>query len=166
MDGFVLEEKSSFEIPRLCFSSKLHWGTWIVFFAKTTSKKIGALTHSMKILSSEVALYLYFKFTMRPFRAGAPSDYLEMFDNLQKWICRTVGPSLAASFNPWLIIKIESPKVFSIHITLVDVHTNWLNWFHFLILEGGLLIILIRMYMSTVSFFPYSRLLCLYNTFL
>ena len=28
-------------------------------------------------------------------------------------------------------------------IALVDVHLNWLNWFHFLILEAGLLDILI-----------------------
>ena len=29
--------------------------------------------------------------------AGAPSCYLELLDKLQKWICRTVGPSLATS---------------------------------------------------------------------
>ena len=32
--------------------------------------------------------------------AGAPSCYLEMLDKLQKQICGTVGPSLAASFEP------------------------------------------------------------------
>ena len=32
--------------------------------------------------------------------------------------------------------------VFSIGITLVDVLLNWLNWFNFLFLKGGLLIIL------------------------
>ena len=32
--------------------------------------------------------------------AGAPSCYLEMLDKLQKWICRTVGPALAASLDP------------------------------------------------------------------
>ena len=56
------------------------------------------------------------------------------------------------------------------------VHLNWINWFHFLILEGGLLIILIdcmiflspfldvtRMSMSTVSFLAQldSGILCL-----
>ena len=58
-----------------------------------------------------------------------------------------------------------SIKFLSIGITLVDAHLNWLNWFHFLILKGGLLIILVdcmiflspfldttRMSMSTVSF--------------
>ena len=31
---------------------------------------------------------------------GASSCYLELLDKLQKWICRTVGPSLAASLEP------------------------------------------------------------------
>ena len=33
--------------------------------------------------------------------AGAPSCYLELFDKLQKQICRSVGPSLAASLKSW-----------------------------------------------------------------
>ena len=41
------------------FSSKLDWGTYIIFIAKTASKKIGALIHSMKFLSPEAALYLF-----------------------------------------------------------------------------------------------------------
>ena len=32
--------------------------------------------------------------------AGAPSCYLELLDKVQKRICRTVGPSLAASLEP------------------------------------------------------------------
>ena len=32
--------------------------------------------------------------------AGAPSCYLELLDKLQKRICRTFGPSLAASLEP------------------------------------------------------------------
>ena len=32
--------------------------------------------------------------------AGAPSCYLELLEKLQKQICRTVGPSLAASIEP------------------------------------------------------------------
>ena len=31
--------------------------------------------------------------------ADAPSCYLELLDKLQKWICRTVGSSLAASLE-------------------------------------------------------------------
>ena len=75
----------------------------LVFFR---NKKIGALIRSMKFLSPEVALYLY-KSTIPPCMeycchiwAGAPSCYLELFDKLQKQICRTVGPSLAASLKP------------------------------------------------------------------
>ena len=33
--------------------------------------------------------------------AGAPSYYVELIDKLQKRVCRTVGPSLAASLEPW-----------------------------------------------------------------
>ena len=43
----------------LSFSSKLDWGSDIISTAKTTPKKIGALICSMKLLSPEVALYLY-----------------------------------------------------------------------------------------------------------
>ena len=89
----------------LTFSSKLDWGSYIVSIAKTASKKIGALIRSVKFVSPEVALYLY-KSTIRPCMeycchvwAGAPSCYLELLDKLQKRICRTVGPSLAASLG-------------------------------------------------------------------
>ena len=59
MDGSVLEEKSSFKMLGLTFSSKLEWGSYIISIAKTASKKIGALIRSMKFLSPEVVLYLY-----------------------------------------------------------------------------------------------------------
>ena len=106
MDGCVLEEKTSFKKMGLTFSSKLDWDSYIVSIAKTASKKIGALIRSMKFLPPEVALYLY-KSTIQPFVeycchvwAGAPSCYLELLDKLQKRICRTIGPSLAASLEP------------------------------------------------------------------
>ena len=41
MEVTVLEEKSSFKMLRLTFSSKLNWGTYIVFIAKNASQKIG-----------------------------------------------------------------------------------------------------------------------------
>ena len=106
MDGSVLEEKSSFKMLGLTFSSKLDWSSYIVSIGKTASKKIGALIRSMKFLSPEVALYLH-KSTIRPcivycfhVWAGAPICYLELLDKLQKRICRTVGISLAASLEP------------------------------------------------------------------
>ena len=60
----------------------------------------------MKFLSAKVALLYLHKSTIRPCMeycyvwAGGPSCYLELLDKLQKWICRTVGPSLAASREP------------------------------------------------------------------
>ena len=66
IDGSVLEEKSSFKMLGLTFSSKLDWGSYIISIAKTASKNIGALIRSMKFLSPEVDLYLY-KSTVCPF---------------------------------------------------------------------------------------------------
>ena len=106
MDGSVLEEKRSFKMLGLTFSSKLDWSSYIVSIAKTTSKKIGALIRSMKFVSPEVALLLY-KSTIQPCMehcchvwAGTPSCYLELLDKLQKQICRTVGSLLAAFLEP------------------------------------------------------------------
>ena len=123
----------------LSFSSELHWGSYIISIVKTAAKKIGALIPSMTFLSPEVALYLY-ESTIRPCMeycfhlwADAPSYYLKLLDKLQKWICRTAGPSLAASLEP-----------LAHHRSVANLsHQNWLNWFHFLIPKGGLLTILI-----------------------
>ena len=57
--GSVLEEKLSFKMLGLTFSSKLDWGSYIISIAKTATKKIGALTHSMKFLSPVVAVCFY-----------------------------------------------------------------------------------------------------------
>ena len=106
MDRSVLEEKSSFMMLVLNFSSKLDWGSHNISIAKTSSKKIGALIRSIKVFSPKVALYLY-KSTLRPCMeycyhvlAGASSCYLELLDKLQKRICRTLGLSLAISLEP------------------------------------------------------------------
>ena len=105
MDWSVLEEKPSFKMLGLNFSSKLDWGYYIISIAKTT-RKIGALICSMKFFSPEVALYLYnsniypcMKYCCH-IQASAPSCYLELLDKLQKRICKTVGPWLATSLEP------------------------------------------------------------------
>ena len=110
--------------------------------------------------------------------AGASSCYLQLLDKLQKRICRTVGPSLATSLEP---LAHRLAKVLPICIILVGVHLTWFNWFHILILVGGVLFILIdcmilwslfldttRISISTVSFFAQldSGILYLYNTFI
>ena len=56
--------------------------------------------------------------------AGAPSCYWELLDKLQKRICRTVGPSLAASLEPLAHRQNVASLSLSIGITLVDVFQN------------------------------------------
>ena len=65
MDETVFEEKPSFKMPRLTFSFKLDWGSYIISIAKTVSKNIGALIRSMKFFCPEVSRYL-FKSAIRP----------------------------------------------------------------------------------------------------
>ena len=89
---------------------------------------------------------------------------------------------LLLCLNPWLSIKMQPAySVFSIGITLVDVHLNWLHQFHFFFLAGGLLVILIDcmifqspfldvtwMSMLTVSFLTQvgSGIFCVQNALL
>ena len=104
MAGSLLEEKSSFKILRLTFSSKLELLHYL--YCYNSPKKIGALIRSVKLLPPEVVLYLY-KSTIQPCMeycyhvwTDAPSCNLELLDKLQKRICRTIGPWLAASLKP------------------------------------------------------------------
>ena len=106
INGSVLEEKSYFKMLGLTFSSNLDWRSYIISIAKIASKKIGALIRSMKFLFPEVTLCLY-KSTMRACMeycchawAAGPSCLLKLLNKLQKWICKTVGPSLAVSLEP------------------------------------------------------------------
>ena len=108
MDGFFLEEKLFFKILGLIFSSKLHWGSYIIFIVKTVCKKFGALIRSMKLFSPEVALYLY-KSTINPCMkycchvwAGAPSCYLDMLDKPETCL---LDLDLLLLLNPWLIAE-------------------------------------------------------------
>ena len=169
--GLFSRESHLFKMLESTFSSKLDWGSYIISITKTASEKIAALIRSMKFLSPEVALYLH-ESIIRPCMeycchvwAGAPSYSLELLDKQQKRIYWTVGPSLATSLVHFAYRRNVASLSFSIGITLVDVRLKWLNWFHFLILEGGLLVILIdcmmflspflyvTVSMSTVSFF-------------
>ena len=132
------------------FFFQIWLGSYIISIGKTASKKIGALILSMKFLSPEVVLYLYklpyshaWNTVDMSTLMSAPGCYLELLVKLQKWICRTVGPSLAASLK--LIAHHRNVASLSLFCRyyFVSCHLNWLNWFCFLILEGGLLIILI-----------------------
>ena len=97
---------------RLAFSSKLDWGSYIISIAKIASKKIGALIHSMKFISPEVALYLY-KSTMHPCMEyychvwpGDPSCYLELLDKLKNEYAGLLVLHLRLLLNHWLINEI------------------------------------------------------------
>ena len=150
--------------------------------ANTASKKVGALSRSMKFLSPKVALYLY-KSTIPPCMeycchvwAGAPSCYFELLDKLQKRICRTFSSSLATFLEPLahrrnvaslsLFYRYYFGRCSSELVELVPLPFS----------QGGLLVILIdymiflspfldvtRMSLSTVSFLAQleSGILCL-----
>ena len=90
IDRSVYEQKQSFKMLGLTFSSKVDSGSYIISIAKIASKKIGALICSMRFLSPEVAMYLL-KYTIGPCMkycchvlAGAPSCYLTLLNKLQK----------------------------------------------------------------------------------
>ena len=107
IDGFVLEEKLSFKMLGLTFSSKLDWGFYIISIAKTTSNKYGALIRSIKFLSQ----YLY-KSSIWPCMeyychvwAGAPGCSLELLDKLQKQICKLLVLRLLPLLNPWFTVE-------------------------------------------------------------
>ena len=126
----------------LTFSSTLNCGSYIISFAKFVSKKIRVLICSMKFSSPQVALYLY-KSTLWPC--------------MGRWSCLGMCFCQASETNMqdcwsftccllWTIgssLKCSQPKSFSIGIILVDVHLNWLYWFHLLIIARGLFVILI-----------------------
>ena len=75
----------------LTFSFKLDWGSYIISIAKTASKKIGALVHSMKFLSPEVAVYLCKSTIHRCMEycchiwGGDPSCYLDLLNGMQDY---------------------------------------------------------------------------------
>lgn len=98
--------------------------------------------------SLEVSFYLY-KSTRWPCLeycchvwTGAPTSYLHIIDKVQKQTCRTVGFLLAVSLESSKSSKCNQVNSF-MDITMVDVHLNWLNWFHFHIFVTGPLVILI-----------------------
>ena len=138
------------------------------------------------VLSPEVAVYFY-KSTIQLCMeycchvwAGASGCSLELLDKPQQRICRTVGPSLAASLEPfayrWNVAILSLSNRYYFGRCSSD-----LSQLVPLVRERGLLIILIdcmiilssfldvtRMSMSTVSFLAHlhSGVLCLQNALL
>ena len=102
MDESALEEIWSFKMVEWALLSLLN-SIGALALSLLLKLKIGTLMCSMKFVSLEVALHLC-KSMIQPCMkycwAGAPSCYLELLDKVQKWICRAVDPSLAASWTP------------------------------------------------------------------
>ena len=89
----------------LFFSSKLNWHSYIFSTAKSASKTIGTLIHSMNFLSPKTVLYLYNSIIWPGMKycchvwAYASNYYLDMLDKLQKRVCKTVDLSHAVSLE-------------------------------------------------------------------
>ena len=109
MGGSILEEKSSFKMLGLTFSSKLDWSSYIVSVAKTAFKKIEALIHPrsfflLRLLCISINLPYNTEYCCQVW-AGVPSCHLELLDRLQK-LCK-----LRQVFS---LIKLTNKKILQI----------------------------------------------------
>ena len=109
MDGSVLEEKTSFKMLGLTFSSKLDWGSYIVSTAKTASKKIEALIRSMKFLRLLcISINLPY---VHVWNTAVMSLLMLLVATWNCWISYRNGYAgllilhLLPLLNPWLIVK-------------------------------------------------------------
>ena len=118
---------------------------YIISIAKTASKKIGALIHSISFF----LLRLLFVSINLPYSHAwntvVMSGLVLLVATSNCWISyksRCAGLLILhflPLFKPLLIVEIEAASDFPIGVTFVHVPLKWLNWFHFLILKGGLL---------------------------
>ena len=170
----MIEKLSWFRLTSLITMVLLMWKWMGLFMRKNRLLRwwgwpsvlnwIGALTLSvlLKLPVQKFALWSFFLRWLLCISINLP--YAHVWNTV---VTSRLVPLVAILLNPWLITKIWPAWLFSIGITLVDVLQNWLNWCHFLFLEGGLLNILMdcmiflspsldftRMSLSTVSFLP------------
>ena len=140
MDGSVLEKKNYLLRYWGCLSL-LNWiGAFTLsLLLKLCLRKLEPwfalwIFFLLRLLGISINLQYSFAWNTAVW-AGAPSCYMEIFDKLQKWMYRTVRPSLAAFLEPlahrW---NVASLSLFY-RYCLVDVHLIWLIWFHFLIIK-------------------------------
>ena len=168
MDGSVLEEKSSFKILRLSYSSKLDCGSYITSIVKTVSDKIGVLIRSMTFFPPEVGLVsLNLPYGLEWNAVVMPGLVLLA----ATWKCKISYKNeylglfflhLQLLWNTWAIVEMQLAYVFPVGISLVDVCLNWLNWFHFLILVEDLLVIL-RLHDFSATIARCQQFLSLHN---
>ena len=116
----LFSKKSHLKILGESFSSKLNWSSDMVSTVKTALKKLEP-QFFLKFLSSDVyfnsvkPLYTYIKPTCIEYChcvwAGCSSCYLNIWDKLQKWICRTTDP-LHADWNISSLLKCSQVESF------------------------------------------------------
>ena len=104
-NGWVCSRgKWSFKMLGLTFSSKLDCTLTLSLLLKLPPRKLEPWFvlwsfFLLRLLSISVNLP-YGHAWNTVVISGAPSCYLELIDKLQKWVCRTVSPSLAAFRKP------------------------------------------------------------------
>ena len=100
--GLFLRKSCPFKMLRLTCSSKLDWGCYIVSVAKTASKKwnLDPFCEVFFSWGCSVSLQIYHTFMHGILLSRLGWCPLELLDKPQKWICRTVNPSLATSLEP------------------------------------------------------------------
>ena len=91
--------------------------------------------------------------------AGVPNCYLELLDKLQKRICRTVGPSLAASLEP-LAHRQNVASLSLFYRYCFGRCSSELAQLVSLFLVGGLLVILIDCMIFLSLFLEVTRMDC------
>ena len=98
--------------------------------------------------------------------AGAPSCFLELLDVLRKWVCRTVGPSLAVSLETLAHRRNVASLSLFYRYYFGRCSSELAQLVHFLILEGGLLVILTDCMIFLSSFLDVTRMFILIVSFL
>ena len=149
MDGYVLRKKSSFKMPGFFSSCKLDQDSIIQsLLLKVPPRKLDPWF----VLWSFLLLRLLCISINLPSGFAWNTAVMSRLLLLAAWrISRIVSPSLIASLQPLgqrrnvasLSLSYWCSSFLWMFIFSIDVHLNWLNPFHFLILAEGLLVILV-----------------------
>ena len=104
MDGSFLEERSSFKMLWWTFSAKLDWGSYIISMLKLTPIKLEPWFvlwsfFLLRLLCISINLQFAMHGILLSLLGWCFCLLLGILDKLQKLICRTVGPSLAATLE-------------------------------------------------------------------
>ena len=97
MDGFVLEEKSYFKIPRLSFSCRLGWALTLSLLIKLPARKMVYFGRCLSELAQRVPL---------PYSRGRSARYSDKFHNFTVTFPRCYKDAYVNSFfcriaRPW-----------------------------------------------------------------